>query len=164
MSRHCWQPIHIFHYLISCLHQCFTNIDFPSQISNERRPYSLRLFDHLSSLNLRNCKHENFSFRGHILNHYLNCRYLLYHHAYCAYLLLIFTWSALSFDRFSYFNGLQQLGFIKDIFPLDSYFATCLNIDSLNCLGVRFYLLWFLLLIIIITLGLSIGCNIDLAP
>jgi hypothetical protein len=88
MFEFCWQPIHIFHYLISCLHQCFTNIDFPSQISNERRPYSLRLFDRLSSLNLRNCKHENFSFRGHILNHYLNCRYLLCHHAYCAYLFI----------------------------------------------------------------------------
>jgi hypothetical protein len=33
----CWQPIHIFHCLISCLHQCFTNINFPSQFSNERR-------------------------------------------------------------------------------------------------------------------------------
>jgi hypothetical protein len=87
----CWQPIHILHYLISCLHQCFTNIDFPSQISNERLPYSLRLFHRLYSLNLRNCKHENFAFQGHILNHYLNCRYLLYHHAYCACLLLIFT-------------------------------------------------------------------------
>jgi hypothetical protein len=32
----CWQPIHIFHCLISCLHQCFTNIDFSSQFSNER--------------------------------------------------------------------------------------------------------------------------------
>jgi hypothetical protein len=67
VSRHCWQPIHIFHYLISCLHQCFTNIVFPSQISNERRPYSLRLFERLSSLSLHNCKHENFSSRGHIL-------------------------------------------------------------------------------------------------
>ena len=65
--RLCWQPIHIFHYLISCLHQCFTNIDFPSQISNERRPYSLRLFDRLSSLNLHSRKHEIFSSRGHIL-------------------------------------------------------------------------------------------------
>ena len=32
----CWQPNQIFHYLISCLHQCFTNIDFSSQTSNER--------------------------------------------------------------------------------------------------------------------------------
>jgi hypothetical protein len=56
----CWQPIHIFHYLISCLHQCFTNIDFSSQISNERR---------LSSLSLHNCKHENFSLRGLHENH-----------------------------------------------------------------------------------------------
>jgi hypothetical protein len=62
----CWQPIHIFHCLISCLHQCFTNIDFSSQISNERRLYSLRLFARLSSLSLHNCKHENFSFQGHI--------------------------------------------------------------------------------------------------
>jgi hypothetical protein len=32
----CWQPNHIFHCLISCLHQCFTNIDFLPQNSNER--------------------------------------------------------------------------------------------------------------------------------
>ena len=62
MCRHCWQPIHIFHCLISCLHQCFTNIVFPSQISNERRTYSLCPFERLSSLSLHNCKHENSPF------------------------------------------------------------------------------------------------------
>jgi hypothetical protein len=67
INQQCWQPIHIFHYLISCLHQCFTNIDFSSQISNERRFYSLRLFARLSSLSLHNYKHEIFSLRGHIL-------------------------------------------------------------------------------------------------
>ena len=80
-----------FDYLISCLHQCFNNIDFSSQISNERCLYSLRLSARLPSLSLRECEHEDFSFRGHNFNHYLNCRYLFCHHAYCAYLLLIFT-------------------------------------------------------------------------
>ena len=62
----CWQPIHIFHCLISCLHQCFTNIDFSPQTSNERWFYSLRLSARLTSLSLHECKHEDFSIWGHI--------------------------------------------------------------------------------------------------
>ena len=62
----CWQPIHIFHCLISCLHQCFTNIDFSSQFSNKRHFYSLRLFARLSSFCFHDCKRENLVLQSHI--------------------------------------------------------------------------------------------------
>ena len=157
----CWQPIHIFHYLISCLHQCFANIDFPSQISNERRPYSLRLFDRLSSLSLHSRKHEIFSSQGHIL--------IIIWTADTVIMLIapIFYWSSHDHQNplISFHTSMDCITWpYWRHFAFDSYFATYLNIDSLNGMGVMFYLLWSLLLILIIALGISIVCNIDLTP
>jgi hypothetical protein len=38
----CWQPIHIFHCLISCLHLCLANFKFSSYFSNKRNFHFLR--------------------------------------------------------------------------------------------------------------------------
>jgi hypothetical protein len=51
--------------LISCLHLCFANINFPSQFSNKRHFFCVT-FAHLLSFHFHDCKHENLVFRSRI--------------------------------------------------------------------------------------------------
>ena len=73
----------------------------------------LETFAHLSSLSLHECKHEYFSFQGHIsiIIWTANIFCVIMHIVLI--FLLIFTWSAISFDRFSYFDGLYNSVLLK---------------------------------------------------
>jgi len=95
---------------------------FSSQISNERRLYSLPLFERLSSVSLHNCKHENFSFRGHILIIIWTADIFCVIMLIAPIFLLIFTWPAISFDRFSYCDGLYNSVLLKT-------FSLCIRIS-----------------------------------
>ena len=67
MCRHCWQPIHLFYYPISCLHLCLANIKFFIAFFKSTTLSFLVTFAHLSSLIFHDCKRENFSFWSRIL-------------------------------------------------------------------------------------------------
>jgi hypothetical protein len=90
-----------FYYLISCLHQCFANLNFRRNSQIKRHFYFLRyLHTYLRSC-FHDCKRENLVFEV-ALKSSLNCRYHSCRYAHCIYILLIIIQLARPFDLYSF--------------------------------------------------------------
>jgi Ca2+/Na+ antiporter len=89
-----------FHCLISCLHQCFANINFSSQFSNKRHFYFCDICTLTFVFVFTTVSVKTWSFEV-ALKSLLNCRYPSCRYAHCVYILLIIMQLAKLFDLYS---------------------------------------------------------------
>jgi hypothetical protein len=90
-----------FHCLISCLHQCFANLNFSSQFSNKQHFYFCDICTLAFVFVFMTVSVKTWSFEV-TLKSSMNCRYHSCRYAYCVYILLIIMQLARSFDLYSF--------------------------------------------------------------